>query len=184
MPHNPCQPAYCLRAANRLRHSADFAVLRQVGKRFATPAFLLYACAQPLRHGSEPGANGPAIPAEPALDKPVAAGVCAPGAQLTAVPRLGVVASRRVGSAVKRNHGKRWTREVFRVCKGQLPSTSSVMVVLRTGFDTLTFEAFAAQLIKALRISLGLRELHVDWPGSGLSGPVKARPAPVQPGLS
>ncbi len=56
-----------------------------------------------------------------------------------ALPRLGVIASRRVGNAVKRNRGKRLVREIFRRQAAILPAGSWVVVVLRAGFERYTF---------------------------------------------
>ncbi|MFP4203705.1 MAG: ribonuclease P protein component [Opitutales bacterium] len=54
-------------------------------------------------------------------------------------PRLGVIASRRVGSAVKRNRGKRLAREIFRRHAGLLPEGMDCVVVLRAKFDRYPF---------------------------------------------
>ena len=45
--------------------------------------------------------------------------------------RFGVIASRRVGNAVKRNLGKRTFREIFRNHEAALPDCCEVVVVLR-----------------------------------------------------
>jgi ribonuclease P protein component len=52
---------------------------------------------------------------------------------------LGVIASRRVGNAVKRNRGKRLVREIFRRNRDTLPRGSRFVVVLRSGFDRYAF---------------------------------------------
>ena len=64
-------------------------------------------------------------------------------------PRLGVIASRRVGNAVKRNYGKRIIRELFRKHAPNLPQCSELVIVLRNGFDHLPFAQVEAAFIKA-----------------------------------
>ena len=63
--------------------------------------------------------------------------------------RLSVIASRRVGNAVKRNHGKRMLREIFRNHQTALPSHCDVVVVLRTSFDSQSFAQLEARYLKA-----------------------------------
>ena len=62
---------------------------------------------------------------------------------------LGVIASRRVGNAVKRNRGKRLIREIFRLNQDLLPSGSRIVVVLRSGFDRHSFDDLEARFIRA-----------------------------------
>lgn len=65
------------------------------------------------------------------------------------LPKLGVIASRRVGNAVKRNRGKRLVREIFRRHAADLPRDWRIVVVLRAGFDRHSFAELEAQFIKA-----------------------------------
>lgn len=65
--------------------------------------------------------------------------------------RLGVIASRRVGNAVKRNYGKRIFREIFRKHSGELPCGSDLVIVLRRGFDDHSFEDLEARFLRACR---------------------------------
>lgn len=53
--------------------------------------------------------------------------------------RFGVVASRRVGNAVKRNRGKRLLREVSRQHLGLLPDGMNLVAILRSGYDKHDF---------------------------------------------
>lgn len=69
--------------------------------------------------------------------------------ECAAVPRLGVIASRRVGNAVKRNYGKRIFRELFRRHANELPPGSELVVVLRSHFDRHSFEDLEARLLRA-----------------------------------
>ena len=64
-------------------------------------------------------------------------------------PRLGIVASRRVGNAVKRNYGKRMFRELFRKHAAELPQGSELVIVLRNNFDRHSFEDLGARLLRA-----------------------------------
>jgi ribonuclease P protein component len=67
----------------------------------------------------------------------------------TSPARLGVIASRRVGNAVKRNRGKRLMRELFRRQAGDLPVGTNWVVVLRSGFDRYDFAALERQFFRA-----------------------------------
>ncbi len=66
-------------------------------------------------------------------------------------PRIGIIASRRVGNAVKRNYGKRIFRELFRKHAAELPQGSELVIVLRSGFDRNGFEDLEARLLRACR---------------------------------
>lgn len=66
------------------------------------------------------------------------------------LPKLGVIASRRVGNAVKRNRGKRLVREIFRRQAPGLPRGSRFVVVLRSGFDHHAFSDMEASFSKAV----------------------------------
>ena len=61
------------------------------------------------------------------------------GARSLPETRLGVVASRRVGNAVVRNRGKRIIRRLFFKHRPVLPEGSQLLVVLRLGFDKVSF---------------------------------------------
>lgn len=64
-------------------------------------------------------------------------------------PKLGVVASRRVGNAVKRNRGKRLMREIFRLNRSALPTGARIVIILRAGFDRHDFSDLSARFLKA-----------------------------------
>ena len=66
-------------------------------------------------------------------------------------PRLGIVASRRVGNAVKRNYGKRMFRELFRKHATELPKGSELVIVLRSHFNRHSFDDVEARLLRACR---------------------------------
>ena len=53
--------------------------------------------------------------------------------------RIGIIASRRVGNAVKRNRGKRLLREIFRAYEANLPQSLDLVIVLRKGYDKYAY---------------------------------------------
>lgn len=59
--------------------------------------------------------------------------------------RLGVVTSRRVGTAVERNRARRRLREIFRVNRGLLPSGLWMVVIPRRAAVRATFAALAEE---------------------------------------
>ena len=63
--------------------------------------------------------------------------------------RLGIVASGRVGKAVKRNYGKRVFRELFRKHATKLPHGSGLVIVLRSHFNRHSFDDLEARLLRA-----------------------------------
>ena len=58
------------------------------------------------------------------------------------VSRLGIIATRRLGGAVRRNRAKRLTREIFRLNKGR-PGVD-VVVMPRPGFSDASFATLEA----------------------------------------
>ena len=60
-----------------------------------------------------------------------------------------MIASRRVGNAVKRNRGKRLVREIFRRNAEALPRGSRFVVVLRSGFDRYGFSELESHFTAA-----------------------------------
>ena len=75
---------------------------------------------------------------------------CRVSESLTA-PRLGIVASSRVGKAVKRNYGKRVFRELFRKHASELPKGCELVIVLRSHFNRHRFDDLEARLLGACR---------------------------------
>ena len=63
--------------------------------------------------------------------------------------RLGVIASRRVGNAVKRNRGKRIFREIFRLNQEQLPAQYDLVVILRACFTRYKFDSLTQRFLGA-----------------------------------
>lgn len=66
---------------------------------------------------------------------------CLRGTGTPAAPRLGVITSRKVGSAVERNRLRRVLREIFRVHRPGLPSGLWMVVVPRRAAVAATFQA-------------------------------------------
>ena len=67
--------------------------------------------------------------------------------------RLGVIASKRVGNAVKRNQAKRIIRELFRKYRSHILVPSDVVVLARSSIIKLSFSELEQLFIKALRKS-------------------------------
>ena len=62
--------------------------------------------------------------------------------------RVGIIASRRVGNAVKRNRGKRLLREIFRAYEANLPQSLDLVIVLRKGYDKYAFADLEQAFLK------------------------------------
>lgn len=63
--------------------------------------------------------------------------------------RLGITASRKMGSAVARNRVKRRVREYFRLCKDQFVA-ADFNVIAKKGADQLSFHEVRQELEKAI----------------------------------
>lgn len=74
----------------------------------------------------------------------------AAGDSASAPPRLGVVASRKVGNAVARNRCKRLVREAFRALQHAIPRGVDVVVIVRPGTNLLAASDVRAQIEQAL----------------------------------
>jgi ribonuclease P protein component len=71
------------------------------------------------------------------------------------VPRLGIVASRKVGNAVVRNRVKRLIREVFRRSSDARPAGVDLVVIPRPGFLDASYDELQRDFSGTLRRALG-----------------------------
>ena len=67
------------------------------------------------------------------------------------IRRLGIITSRRVGNAVKRNHAKRVLREIFRQNQDAHPENCDIVVVMRNTYNELTFWELKTLYLKGIR---------------------------------
>lgn len=72
-------------------------------------------------------------------------------------PRLGVIASRKVGNAVQRHRGKRRIRELFRLHQDNVPRGWDVVVILRRGMDEREFGELRQRYLRGLERALPRR---------------------------
>lgn len=71
----------------------------------------------------------------------------------TGTARLGVVVTKRLGKAVKRNRVKRLLREYFRLHKGLLPF-KDIVIVAKKGASLLTWQQTKAELHRVLVVGV------------------------------
>ena len=64
--------------------------------------------------------------------------------------RIGIITSRRVGIAVKRNKGRRILREIFRRNQKTLPESCDLVVVMRNTFNQASFTEMEKLFLKAI----------------------------------
>jgi ribonuclease P protein component len=67
------------------------------------------------------------------------------------LPRLGIVASRRVGPSVTRNLIKRRVREIFRENQALFPGDADIVIVLQPKAAAASFEELRQQFLEAAR---------------------------------
>ena len=65
--------------------------------------------------------------------------------------RLGVVASRRVGNAVRRNHAKRVMRAIFRELYADIPRPLDILVYMRSSYKKFEYEDLKKYLKRAAK---------------------------------
>lgn len=77
--------------------------------------------------------------------------LCAPASRGGALPRLGLIASRKVGNAYERNRAKRLLREVFRLHKGWFSPGEDVVFLAKRGVDGLCLQDVEKELMGVLK---------------------------------
>ncbi len=112
----------CFTARQHLRRPVEFAAVRAGGRRVDCGAFIMQLLVCPSGEDGSPSAS---------------------------IRRLGVIASKRVGPAVKRNRAKRIFREIFRINQQSLPGTCDVVVVAHASFDRYGFEELQKRYLNA-----------------------------------
>ena len=110
-------PKQTLPESSRLKRNRDFVRVRQKGKPFRCPYFILF---------SYP--NTESLPA-----------------------RIGISASRRVGSAVTRNRAKRHYRELFRKIRHQIQPGSDLLLSIRKPSANASFQELDHRFLQAVR---------------------------------
>ena len=127
----------------RLTSASDFERVRRDGKSHAHPLVVLVA----RKRGPDEGAGGGPVASLPDVSETV-----------TPAPvgtRVGVVAGRSVGNAVKRNRAKRLLREAMRAYRAQLADGWDVMLIARAplaGVKLKQAQAAVGELLKRARL--------------------------------
>ncbi|WP_437561921.1 ribonuclease P protein component [Sorangium sp. So ce542] len=144
----------------RIRKRADFVRIQNGGQRVTTRHLLILVAAP-----NDAAARGAGSRRAPLAPEPV------PGA-----PRLGLVASRKVGGAVARNRAKRLLREAFRRFPELFPERVDIVVILRTGAGALGLDDVLAELRSVVPVLR--RKAREALAGAPPAPPTTARGAP------
>ena len=64
-------------------------------------------------------------------------------------PRLGIIATRKIGNAVVRNRAKRIFRELFRLNQKDIPQNIDIVIIVRKNFNHYTFPTLSRRLLGA-----------------------------------
>jgi len=130
------EPRRRLPRRQRIRKRPEFVRIQGSPSRVGTPHLLLLLAAQPH-----------------------------PLALALAPPRLGVVASRKVGPAVARNRAKRLVREAFRLHPEVFPRGVDVVVIVRPGTHLLGLADVVGEITRAApQVARRARELRPKDP--------------------
>lgn len=65
-------------------------------------------------------------------------------------PKLGIIASRRFGCAVKRNKAKRIIREIFRSNLNHFPRGSRIVIIPRIDLLSSTYKEIESKIIQTI----------------------------------
>lgn len=109
-------------AAQHLRKAAEFRTVREKGTVVDCGPFVAYFLLEPLDDQA-----------------------------VEALPRLGLVTSRRVGPAVVRNRVRRRLREVFRRCQDGLPRGCSLVLIARRSCASRSYGELEQRFTKLCR---------------------------------
>ncbi|MBX3264709.1 MAG: ribonuclease P protein component [Labilithrix sp.] len=96
----------------------------------------------------------------------------------TAPSRLGIVATRKVGDATMRNRIKRVCRECFRLWPGFVPDGIDLVVIARSGADTLTLADVRDEWSRARPALLKRCASVLRSKSEGAGAPPEAPPVP------
>ncbi len=112
---------------NRLRRPAEFELAVRQGRRASSPTLVVHALvtSDAADSSTSAAADSRAEPGEERVRESVS-----PGSPQMA-PRVGIVVSRAVGTAVQRNRVKRVLRESFWEVAGDLPTDHDFVLVAR-----------------------------------------------------
>lgn len=61
--------------------------------------------------------------------------------------RLGIIVSRKIGNAVRRNYAKRVFRQIFQRYQPILPKYTDIVIIVRKGFDECVFDEFQKRFL-------------------------------------
>ena len=65
--------------------------------------------------------------------------------------RIGIITSRRIGNAVKRNRARRLFREIFRTNQEALPKTCDMVIVVRSSYRTASIKELQRLFLKGIQ---------------------------------
>ncbi|PWU05749.1 MAG: ribonuclease P protein component [Verrucomicrobia bacterium] len=67
---------------------------------------------------------------------------------LLGIRRFGVIASTKVGNAVRRNRAKRVFREIFRLNQELLPESVDIVIVVRNNFEDYSYKDLTERFVR------------------------------------
>lgn len=108
-------------ARHRLRRTAEFTEVRKEGRHINAGPFRLQILNSPVRENKDPHA------------------------------RLGIIASSKVGGAVRRNRAKRIFREIFHRNKDSIEGDVDIVVVVHKNYDHYNFKELEDKYLETCR---------------------------------